>query len=238
MPLPKKITPCPIVDTSLELRFNSLMPSEAVFGIIYEKFNSIYGQVEKLPILQIPEEIRSKDQNLIYQPHYRLKSEMFIIGVGPKVISFGLPNDYVGWDAFYKEAKVVLSRVKKAKIFNKIERLGVRYINFFEDDIFEKIKLKIRLDEDNFYTEQTHYRAILKNDDFKQNLQIVNNASVNKNGKVLTGSIIDIDTSLERNDASISSGLNNFIESAHKKEKTLFFSLLKDDFLATLNPEL
>lgn len=237
MPLPKKISPCPIIDTTLEIRFKSLMPAEAIFGVIYEKFNKTYPQTEKLPVLQIPEEIRNHDQNLIFQPHYRLKNDKFIISVGPRIIAFGLPGEYVGWSEFSSESKSMFTKVKKLNILNKIDRLGLRYVNFFDGDIFEKTKLTINLDNAHFLTEQTHYRATIKSSDFSQILQIVNNASVNKNSKISIGSIVDIDTSIERTDSSIYAGLNDFIEDAHSVEKKLFYSLLKDDFIATLNPE-
>ena len=61
MKIPKKITSCPLVETIVELRFESSLPPDAIFGVIYQKLKSDYPKVDKLPILQIPEEIRFKD---------------------------------------------------------------------------------------------------------------------------------------------------------------------------------
>ena len=64
MKLPKEISPCPIIDTVIEIRFESTMPKEAkeaIFGIIFNEFNDRYPSLEKLPILQIPEAIREAD---------------------------------------------------------------------------------------------------------------------------------------------------------------------------------
>jgi uncharacterized protein (TIGR04255 family) len=33
--MPIKITPCPIVEAIIEIRFTTMLPSEAIFGIIY-----------------------------------------------------------------------------------------------------------------------------------------------------------------------------------------------------------
>ena len=73
MDIPTKITPCPIVEVIVELRFEADLPDEAVFGVIYSSFRNETGEIEKLPILQLPEALRSTDPNLIYKPHYRLR---------------------------------------------------------------------------------------------------------------------------------------------------------------------
>lgn len=62
---PKKISPCPIVEASVEIRFTSEVLPDAIFGIIYQAFKDEFSsKPEKLPILQLPEQIRSMDRNL------------------------------------------------------------------------------------------------------------------------------------------------------------------------------
>ncbi|MCE2887858.1 MAG: TIGR04255 family protein, partial [Pseudanabaena sp.] len=75
--IPKKITPCPILQAVVELRFETVLPSDAVFGILYSLLSSQYNTFEKLPILQIPEILRSQDPNLRYQPAYKLIDDNF-----------------------------------------------------------------------------------------------------------------------------------------------------------------
>ena len=70
MQIPKKITPCPILEAIVEIRFEPEEPDDAIFGIIYNQFKKSFPEIEKLPILQIPDQFRSKDPNLIYKPHY------------------------------------------------------------------------------------------------------------------------------------------------------------------------
>jgi len=66
MSIPKKITPCPIIDSTIELRFQTSVEPGAVFGIVYNAFKKEYPNVEKMPILNVPEQIRLVDPNLIH----------------------------------------------------------------------------------------------------------------------------------------------------------------------------
>jgi len=59
MKIPKKIDPCPIVEAIVEIRFDSNLPGDAIFGVIYNQFKEDYPKFTKLPILQLPEAIRS-----------------------------------------------------------------------------------------------------------------------------------------------------------------------------------
>ncbi|MFH2124995.1 MAG: TIGR04255 family protein, partial [Pseudomonadota bacterium] len=67
--LPKKITPCPLLEAVSEIRFSSKIEGAAVFGMLYEKLKSDYpGDVKKLPILQLPEQVRASEPSLKFKP--------------------------------------------------------------------------------------------------------------------------------------------------------------------------
>jgi uncharacterized protein (TIGR04255 family) len=127
----------------------------------------------------------------------------------------------------------VLSKVENIKIINTIERIGIRYINFFETNIFEKINLKVYLEEDEIQYNNTIVRTEIEQGEFKSTLQTANNAIINEK----IGSIIDIDTFTTNNLESFFSRKIEIIEAGHLKEKELFFSLLKTEFLNTLHPK-
>jgi len=61
----------------------------------------------------------------------------------------------------------------------------------------------------------------------------VNSAEISLEGEEIKGSLIDIDTSV---DVNLFDSFEKAIESAHFTEKALFYKLLKEDFLSTLNP--
>lgn len=237
MPLPKKITPCPIVEANIEIRFESEMPSEAVFGVVYNQFKNEYKGIEKLPILQIPEEIRSQDPALMFQACYRLTSENLIISIGPKVISIACVKEYVGWDDFSAKALEILLKINGSGIISKLLRVGLRYINFFDCNILDRIDLSAKIGESSLASNNTFIKTEFTKNDYSIVLQVANNANILISNKQKIGSIIDIDTSISQFSKDTFGVSSKLLSAAHAEGKQLFISLLKKDFLESLNPE-
>ena len=231
--LPKKISPCPIIDALIEIRFSVNIHQSAIFGIIYNEIKSEYPKVESLPILQLPEPLREADPALRFKPHYKVSNDNFVIQIGPEVISISSSPEYKGWMAFSEKIYNCLIQVDKLGIIDKVHRLGMRYINFFELDIFDKINLSFLLDNKKMNPFRTHFKTEIVDSKFTNTLQVSNIAKF----KNKDGSIIDIDTYLENGLDNFFKEKDKFIESGHISEKKLFFSLLKNDFLKTLNPK-
>jgi uncharacterized protein (TIGR04255 family) len=243
MQIPKKITPCPILEAILEIRFEPEEPDDAIFGIIYNKFKKRFPKLEKLPILQIPDQFRSRDPNLIYKPHYKLIKENFLVQVGPRIFSLVNVKNYSGWDKFSQEIREVFELLSKLQVIKEIKRLGLRYVNLFENfNIYEKSNLKLLLKDVALIENPINLttRIASTSNEFVNQLVMVNDANVAVDNISYEGSLIDIDTNLEPFPESAKTNFNEFIdiiERAHEEEKKLFFSLLEDDYLKKLNPE-
>lgn len=235
--LPKKISPCPIIEANIEVRFDSEMPSEAVFGIVYNQFKNEYKDLEKLPILQIPEEIRSQDPVLKFQACYRLRSGNSIISIGPKVISIACVKEYVDWNDFSSKAIEILLKANESGIISKLLRVGLRYINFFEGNILDRIDLSAKIGESFLKSNNTFIKTEFTRNDFSIVLQVANNANILVGEIQKVGSIIDIDTSRSSFSVDTFSVSPELLGAAHSEGKQLFISLLKKDFLESLNPE-
>lgn len=233
MRLPKKITPCPLVESIFELRFESQIPADAIFGIVYSQFKEDYPKVEPLPIQQLPEQIRTNDPNLMFSPHYKLLGENFLIQVGPKVFSVVHAQEYKGWDFFFAEIKRSVEKFQKTEIASEITRAGLRYINVFKDmDVFSRSTINLSIGERNLESCSKSITADISSGSFTNTLRMANNAEINIQGDVFNGSVIDIDTYIVNPQEII-----NEAEKAHIEEKNIFFSLLKDDFISDLNPD-
>jgi uncharacterized protein (TIGR04255 family) len=235
---PKRISPCPIVEAIVELRFSSAVLPDAVFGIIYQEFGKDFsGRVEKLPILQLPEPIRAIDPNLMYQPHYKLVAGNLLFQIGPRVTSLSNFREYMGWDNFARKLTEVFLRLQKLQVVKAVERLGIRYINLFKDDVYNNINLIILMNDEPLRTVRTTLRAEIEDDGFTTTLQIANPATLKIQSQAMVGSVIDIDVARQVFETDFFGNMESILEKGHYIEKKLFFSLLKMEFLSTLNPE-
>jgi uncharacterized protein (TIGR04255 family) len=233
MDLPKRIHPNPIIDVSAEIRFTTEIHPTAVFGIIYKELKNEFPKVENLPILQIPEHLRSIDPNFKFKPHYKIFNDSIVIQIGPDVISISSFPRYSGWIMFSETIFHLLNKLNRTNIINEVLRLGIRYINFFETDIFNKLKIAVSLDGQIIEYRNTVFRSEFVNGLFSTTLQVANN--VTHSDKL--GSVIDIDSALSSDLENFFDRMKIHIHEGHRVEKDLFFSLLKADFLETLHPE-
>jgi uncharacterized protein (TIGR04255 family) len=239
MTLPKQITPCPINQAVVGIRFNSSLPPDAVFGVVYNKLKDLYKSAEQLPILQIPEAVRNNDNSLLYQPHYKLTREHFAFQVGPKVISLAITDQkYTTWESFYEEIQNVFEKIKEIDFISDVVRAGLRYINFFADDIWKNININVKVIENEIAGEEIFLRTVLPREEYKVMLQTGNQLNLEENNQIVgRASIIDIDTSIEGENINFFEDMNSILGKAHSIQKEIFFGLLKEDFLNSLNPE-
>lgn len=237
MHLPVKISPCPISEAIFEVRYETSIPREAVFGLVYNAFKDDFPKMEKLPVLQIPQAVRAIDANLKYLPEYRLTNPPFLLLVGPQSFSMATVGDYVGWDAFSRQIFEAMERLRSMSVVAKVTRIGLRYINTFEFDILPKLSLKIMLGDGILESKSAELTTIIPAEMFNNTLRVFSNTSVTVNGRQFQGSVIDIDTNADINVEDFFSKIKQIVEKAHCQEKQLFFRLLLPEFLASLNPE-
>jgi uncharacterized protein (TIGR04255 family) len=236
--IPLKLECCPIIEAVVDLRFDTTYPPDAVFGIIYNLFKGEFSSnIENLPVLQIPEQVRMQDPNLIYQPCYRLKDGNFLMQIGPRVISFVNVNAYIGWDKFFARIKKSILSIKQFESQMKFKRIGLRYVNFFEFDIFKRITLSVLMNGSTLTSNHLSLKAVLTTGEYQTNLNLINNVNMMKNGRQINGSIVDIDTYLAKDSIDIYAKPDELIGNAHTEEKILFFNLLNDDLIQELKPE-
>jgi uncharacterized protein (TIGR04255 family) len=240
--LPLKIKHDLITEALLELRFDSSFPPEAIFGIIYQIISKKYPNIQNvpLPILQLPEAIRNADPNFKYQPHNRLQKDVCGFNIGPNVISFFVQKPYIGWDKWKPIITEILNELMNIEgLFKIIERIGLRYINLIDRSIFSVANINIKIIDKVLDNEQTNFRTEYTDGNYVKIVQIFNNANILVNNKPICGSLIDIDIIRDLRTISIQnfkSKMEEILEESHNKEKILFFSLLKTDFLNELEP--
>ncbi len=232
--LPIKVSPCPIMEATVELKFSSDLPKGAVFGVLYNSLKETFGKVEQLPTAMLPPEVIENDPNLKYRAHYKLTDGLFSAQIGHNVVAFHSPVEYVGWQKFSENLISFFNKVKDSGVVSNPESLLLRYLNFFEVNIYEQINLVIQLMKQEHISNNLVMRTEIKDGNFIKILQLANNVTVTGNFGQKTGSLIDI-TCLYNGQDTLQS-FTKIIDEAHKMEKELFFGLLKPEFLETLNP--
>ena len=239
-PYPTKLQPIPIVSAVVELKFSSIVPSEAVFGMLYAKLSDTFPNITKLPILQMPLEIREKEPNLMYLPNYELYNDDNIIkiSIGPKVLAVIFnkhENEYPGWTLYLqKEVQNIFKKAFETGIIGDIHRIGIRYTDFFEDNIFEHINLSVKQETNNIAkNEKIQLTRQVCEGLFIHQINISNNAGLKIfDEQIATGSIIDIDTYIEHpSREDFHSNYVRIIQDAHELNKEHFFKMLDEEYI-------
>lgn len=238
----------PIIESIIEIKFNSFLPDEVVFGVFYSKVGEKYNKIEELHTSKIPKEIVENEPSLKYAPHYVLRSEKssLLLMIGPKVLIFkyqkhqDLTIKYPGWhDYIYNEIMDTLKQIVSANYIKEVLRVGLRTIDFFEvkedEDVFSNLKISINMLDKDLNGLDKSVRFNIKENGFDNTIAISNNSSLIIKNELNKGATIDIDTSKEEVvSQNIENYLSKIIESGHEINKDLFFSLLKDEYVEVL----
>ncbi len=229
-----KHTPCR--EATVELRFNSDIPAEAIIGIVYQKLKGQgYTAPKSLPIMQLPENIRKVDTNLRFAPYFIIGKGDIQISLGPRVLAIIHKGIYNGWSEYYNETNDVISSLSEISLFKNISRIAVRYINFFDkkDNLFNEKDLDFEVKmpfESN--SANTSYSSIIQCDNYLSLLKVQLDCEIIINNLKTSGTLIDIDTFQEYKDDVFSEfQIKDKIIKAHNIEKKIFFNLLKKDFV-------
>ncbi|MBU1221974.1 TIGR04255 family protein [Myxococcota bacterium] len=239
MKIPIKISPDPIIDAVTELRFSSALPQDAVFGVIFKEVKEDFEKFEKLPICQIPEEITNKDPNLKYSPHYQAISGDFKLNIGPRVISLANINEYSGWvSGFFPKIQRLIGQLKSSGVVTNFHRLGLRYIDFFNEDIFNSLNLAITYNGDAIQSLEKQFTTLLaKKHGIVVRIQVANNVRINRKDKPQEiGSVIDADVFYEPQNGFGFEDVVGMIDKCHDVANETFFSLLKEEYILSRNP--
>ena len=245
-PYPLCLEKAPIVEAIVEIRFTSSLPADAVFGVIHAQLKEEYPDHKELPIMQLPAEIRKQETSLIHQAYYQLSgANPLLIGIGPKVISVGYAKyhankitAYPGWtDYMASEASHVIKLTLDALPKVKVERLGIRYKDFFKSiNIFDGTEPSFEFPQRT--TQSLMVKTSIVDDDMVHGVTISNSANINihTEGKVEieNGSILDIDTAIDKIQENMFDDIKSLLTRVHDANKELFYEILKRGFVDSL----
>ncbi len=244
-PIPNKISPCPIVDATFEVRFDASVPAGAVYGLVYNALKGKFPNQIQLQTVNLPEQMRLLNPALLYQPQFRLEGEGLAAMIGPNVFAVGMVGEYPGWQDLSVAFTETLKLLKTSGVVKTAHRFGLHYVNFFRHNILNDLTLAIQVEKELLSGESTFFKTVLPCDGYKLQLQVMTDIKIALRAPVANlkqgdpGSMIDIDCYQEypSTDTDFLAAATSFMESAHTGEKQVFFSLLTDDYLKKLDPK-
>jgi len=220
-----------------DMNFESTAVAENFLSIVAKMDD--FEDIIKLPLHQIPEAIRKNDPNLKSQPMYEIRSKTnldYKIMLGDNLIGLSLvsADRYTSWkDSFFPKIQELFSIVLDSGKINKINRIGLRYVDFLEgDNVFQSGKIAVDINGNN-------------TNDKKMFLRIEDNISGVSYTKAVTnnvqykaypnrGSIIDIVTFIEGKDSIVNDDfeintLFGEIDSLHAVHTDKFKEVVSDE---------
>ncbi len=235
--LPQRVNPRPVVEAVFEIRYVPDRDPSLLPGLFHAAVCKRYPKVDTLPAYHIPEEFRQATPDFTYQAHHVFHGDKFRIQFGPRVISLVTHHDYPGWSSILPELEWLIGRLKDTSFLSGAERLGTRYINFFSGDVTNDLVIGLHADGQKLQGNEMTFTTIFDREEFRGRLVVNNMASILRNNEAESGTIIDLDLWLGASQFSLfETGITRF-EEAHRLNKEVFFGLLKDEFLDSLNPE-
>ena len=233
--LPTSLTNNTLVESSFDLRCDFKQLVEVVAVQLLEKYSekSIKG-LERLPTLQLPEAVWQNDPNLANAPLYQITTANACLQIARSGVRYVCQSSYPGWNSFAEGVRDFLKFFLEKIQISSLNRIGVRYINFFDRNAAEVCKMSSFDSGLDFSRVVFNHTDIFQKDEFVIKTVIANNALLKG---VQKGSLFDIDVycvekSLLKFDSVISC-----IDALHTLCKQTYFASLNDSFLKSLGPK-
>ena len=221
-----------IVEAAFDLRCKLLQPVEVIAVGLLNEYKDMNPTLERLPINDVPEQIRRNDPNLSKAPLYQISLSSSCIQIGWNGITFVRKTCYPGWSSLQADLNSFITYIANSKAVKKLLRVGVRYINFIEADAAEVCKVTFNSGIQNtFERKQFNCSEVFEKDGFLIHTIIANKAKLNGEKE---GSVIDIDVFSNLEQPFDGDVLSRQVERIHDICREVYFSSISEEFLKDL----
>lgn len=236
-PLPKQIDPCPIVEAAFEIRFTTDVPWKELIGRVGLLIGDRYPERRVLDLENMPDQWKQHVPGSVHIPHYQFLSDQFVINLAPQMIGLCVQSGrYPGWAVIEAELKDFLPKILHGGFMREGARLGVRYTDFLELNIFEHIDLQVSVNGNPVNDKDRQFVTVFQEEQMTIRLLLVNGAFMGDGTQGRRGSVLDIDAAFDALDFELNGNVLERFTQAHDVIKKLFFGLVSSDLLKRLNP--
>jgi uncharacterized protein (TIGR04255 family) len=242
-PLPKRLGIVPIIEAVAEIRFEEGKPGggQLLAGLLYGNLQEQYPEVRRLPISEVPMQVRQLDAGLRYSPTQVLAGPTGRVMIGDRVLVVSAAAPYPGWSGFRETVLRVWGFAARNPLVGLVERCSIKYVNLIEQplgtDHLALTTLSIRAMGRQLSGEPTQLRTEDSDGEVTRVLQVVSQASAQSPTEVKHGLAIDLDVIHRGPIRDFWERHGALLESLHEIEKRAFFDTLAPDTLARLQPE-
>jgi uncharacterized protein (TIGR04255 family) len=243
--LPTKLKEDPLIDAVFEIRFSTSLPASSVVpGILFSKLKP-QPQIERLPASDIPSQVRALNPLLQSQPLMRMHwNSNFLVLIGDVSLGLGCKMPYPGWQSFKPHILELAQFLNESQFIEQIERYSLKYVGVIAGqnpaEQIARIKMELKLGDYDLKDDPFNVRIEMKRDPFLYIVHLAAQATATLfDGGQRTGILIDIDGLREHKTANLDefiAELPDRVEAMHTLNKELFFGLLTDETLASLEP--
>ena len=245
MRLPKKITPDRIRESIVQVFIQSRIPFDPLVGYLFRILEEMGFAYTNKPLKKPSNLVPGNPPKVLefnFAPQHLFFNEQVKIQLTDGSLIFNCLEQYIGWSNYGEIIRKVLDQLHSQGVISSFGRVGVRYISEFPNtDIFNQINFQFNLSALKKPLKSGNFRMMWVDDPHRIILNLGTNLNiqpiVDKSGtKGEHLSLIDVDVIRE---FETNSPLASFtvIEEVHLKQKEIFFNILKEEFLNTLNPE-
>jgi uncharacterized protein (TIGR04255 family) len=244
MKLPISLEREPLIDAVFEVRMGGTPHlSDLLPGYLFSQLDP-RPTIQRLPIADVPQAIRSADPNMAFAPVVRLDWREFMISFGDRSLSIGCKLPYPKWPRF---KQVILDIVQKASSISpsgNVERYSIKYVNIIQArglaEQIGKIDMSIKVGEVQAESDNLSVQVQRQEGDTLHILSVVTGAQASlQDGRVIEGTVVDIDSIRSVNFPDLASfmfELGTAIETLRLSNKQKFFSCLTAAAVKEMGP--
>lgn len=141
----KQYKRAPITEAVIEIRLEQPISNDLVDSVL-SRFKDDYAASQAISALDVKLDVVERQATIDQQNiGYKLTSEdkTDVLIVAPDRITFSRLAPYLGWESFQTRAAENWAKWKRIAKYQKIQRLGVRYINRIDVPIKGKENIKV-----------------------------------------------------------------------------------------------